>query len=206
MKKQSNGRLLVLAVSEGGPPVIHAVLSQLTTSFPVSIAVYQIFQSGAIDPLCNALNRTTQLTVKPVDTVETLSPGVACVIPFGLGAVIEEASSQDEPRIRLIAGAARNEHPFVRFVTSACRFYGMHIKLALAGGSGAAAESILHAIEVVRGYGGDVAFVREPDDSVTPELKADAREGIRIEALSVDDLVSGLYSWCGLTEKARHPT
>jgi len=203
--KQGNGRLMVVASAEGGPPVVHAILSQLIQNFPIPIVIYQVFESGAIDPLCNALNKTTQLTVRRVDRDMALLPGSAYVIPCGLRAAVRRQHGRQSLSIDTSAVEDKGTGPFVQFLVSACKVYGDRLMLSLVGGLGEFVESILPGLEAVSENGGDISFVREPGLAVSTKADESAGHFTHIDFLSADELVARLYTWCGLTNKVRNP-
>lgn len=203
--EHGNARLMVVASSEGGPPFVHAILSQLAKDFPIPIVIYQIFKSGAIDPICNALNKTTALTVKAVDSDIVLLPGSAYVIPCGLRVLIKQ--SHGEPALSIDSANAedRGTDPFVRFLISACKVYGDRLSLALVGSMGEFVERMIPGLEAVSESGGEISFVREPGSAPLPESDEPRGQDLAIGFLSADELVARLYSYCGLTDRVRHP-
>jgi chemotaxis response regulator CheB len=204
--KRGNGRLLIVATSEGGPPVIHAILSQLTKDIPIAIVVCQISKGGAIDPVCNALNRTTQFNVKPLEGSMGLTWGSVCVIPYGFRAVIDDSVGAGDLAIGPASPKERKSKPFVQLLKSASRIFTSNLKVILVGGMGRSVEGLIPGLEAVCSGGGEIAFVKEPTIAAPPELEERARHTLAIDLLTVDELVAKLYAWCRLTGKARYPT
>jgi two-component system chemotaxis response regulator CheB len=203
--EHGNARLMVIASSEGGPPFVHAILSQLAKNFPIPIVIYQVFKSGAIDPICNALNKTTALTVKAVDSDIVLLPGSAYVIPCGLCAAVEQSHGKLALSIDARAAEGRGTDPFVRFLISACKIYGDRLSLALVGGMGEFVEHMIPGLEAVSECGGEIIIVREPGSAPLPESGKSRGQDVAIGSLSADELVARLYSYCGPTDSVRHP-
>ncbi len=203
--EHGNARLMVVASSEGGPPFVHAILSQLAKDFPIPIVIYQVFKSGAIDPICNALNKTTALTVKAVDSDIVLLPGSAYVIPCGLCAVVKPSHGKLALSIDATAAEGRGTDPFVRFLISACKVYGDRLSLALVGGMGEFVERMIPGLEAVSQSGGEISFVREPGAAPLPESDKSRGQDVAIGFLSADELVARLVSYSGLTDSVRHP-
>jgi chemotaxis response regulator CheB len=203
--ENSNERLLVVATSEGGPPIVHAILSQLVGGFPIPIIIYQVSESGPIDPVCNALRRTTQLAVRPAETDTALMPGTAYVVPCGLRAVIKRARGENMLCVSPGTDMDRGSEPFVQFLRSACRAYRRRLMLVVVGGIADFLEGIMPGLEVVRDGGGEIVFVREPGIASTPVVEGCAGPNLRVLSLSADELVARLYRSCGMTGRVQHP-
>lgn len=187
---------------EGGPPVVHAILSQLKRGFPIPIIILQAFKSGTIDPICNALNKTTQLTVKPVGGSVSLLPGIAYVIPHGFRAMIEQAVGSGLPLIKPVVDDAGEDDAFLELLLSACELCGCDLKLALVGGTTELTDSVVTGLRAVDGRGGDLHVVGEQGVVVQPDVEKRIREHINIRFLTADEFVAELYRWCGFTEKS----
>ena len=185
--------------------MVHAILSQLARNFPMPIVIYQVFESGAIDPVCNALNKTTPLTVRAVDSDTILLPGSAYVIPCGLRAAVNHSHGKPALSIDTADAGDRGTDPFVRFLISACKVYGDRLSLALVGGMGEFVERIIPGLEAVSESGGEISFVREPGSAPLPDSDESRGQSVTVGFLSADELVARLYSYCGLTDGVRHP-
>jgi chemotaxis response regulator CheB len=167
--------------------------------------IYQVFKSGAIEPICNALNKTTALTVRAVGSDIDLLPGSAYVIPCGLRAAVEQSHGKLALSIDATAAEDRGTDPFVRFLISACKVYGDRLSLALVGGMGEFVERMIPGLEAVSESGGEISFVREPGSAPMPESDKSRGRNVAIGLLSADELVARLYSYSGLTGSVRHP-
>jgi len=191
-------RLLVIITSEGGPPVVHSILSQLETDFPVPIVICQGYQTGTVKALCNVWNKTSQLTVKYAGDVNPLLPGSVCVLPHNCKAKIDTSSSVP-CMVKSRMGSGENEgDPVAKLLESAGEAYGSELKLALAGGQKKGMDEFQDIVQVVSGSGGTVCSVMETGAIATGKL---LRKGDDVSLVSSDEFVASLYAWIGRSRK-----
>ena len=199
---KSNRRLLLVAVSEGGPPLVHAILSQLRDEFPVPIIVCPIFRLDSIKPLCNAWNKTTRLSVKTVKETTDLLPGSVYVVPYGFTGRIEDSPCT----ISLVLNPAEKEKgqdAFVQILISAGKVFGEQLNVVLAGDMVNGVESMSAGLETVYELRGRLYSVSEHGERISPGLELIVKNGIGIQFISADELVMKLYAWCGWADPVR---
>jgi two-component system chemotaxis response regulator CheB len=74
-------RLIVIGASTGGPPALHAILSQLPADYPIPIAVVQHISPGFVSGLARWLDQTVPLRVKLAESGEYMQAGVVYIAP-----------------------------------------------------------------------------------------------------------------------------
>lgn len=202
--EHNNSRLLVMVTSEGGPPIVHDVLSQLRSDFPIPIVVSQVFRSGAIDPVSKALDKTTQLVVESVTGSINLLPGHAYVMHRNLDAVVEHHSGSGSPKIEVQGMAGVSGNRFARFLRSASIACQECLMVAMAGGITDTAVSLRGGLNAVCRRGGRICLVGDPESAMPASDDHSIVTDLGMDAVTVDELVVKLYEWWGITSKIRH--
>jgi len=191
-------RLLVIVASEGGPPVVHSILSQLDPEFPVPIVVYQGYQTGTVKALCNAWNKTSQLAVAYAGDVTPLLPRTVTVLPYECSAEVDITSA-----VPCLVKSQRRHYeesddPVAKFLKSAGNAFGDGLRLALAGGQIPGIEAYTEGVEIVVGSGGTVCSVMETGAIATCRQE---RKGESVSLINSDEFVSSIYAWIGRTRR-----
>lgn len=202
--EQNRSKLLVIVTYEGGPPIVHAVLSQLRNGFPIPIVVSQVFKSGAIDPVCKALDKTTQLVVESVTASTDILPGHAYVMHRNLDAAVDCSSNSEKPAIEVRGMADACENRFARFLRSASMAYQECLMVAMAGRNIETALSLRGALNAVCRRGGRICLIGDPEIDMPISDDHSIVCDLVMDAVTVDELVVKLYEWCGFTSKIRH--
>jgi len=199
-------RVLLLAVSEGGPPIVHSILSQLPAGFPIPIVILQVFRSGPIDPICNALSRTTRLRVSCVEGYSELRSGEAVILPYAsecrfgestgiLGVTIED-NTPDRSELDTCA----------EVLAEVGRFFRDGTQVAFAGLLGKNLMSLRNGIRSIVEHGGTVLFVKETRAIISPEVRQYIESDSQTGIVSPDEMVARIHRWSGLTEYVKPPT
>ncbi len=199
-------RVLFLAVSEGGPPIVHSILSQLPAGFPVPIVIAQVFRSGPIDPICNALSRTTRLRVHSATGNVALKMGEALVLPYGDVSSFMVSEGNLSVLVRKDEDVGSGKDACSSSLIESSRFFGDGVQVAFAGLIGKHIMRLQSGIESVLDSGGDVLFVKEARAIISPEVKEYIDMESRVDVLSPDEMVLKVCSWVGTRARVRPST
>lgn len=199
-------RVLFLAVSEGGPPIVHSILSQLPAGFPVPIVISQVFRSGPIDPICNALSRTTRLRVHSTTGDVALEMGEALVLPYGTVSSFKVLEGNLFVAVRNNEDVGPGNDACSSSLIESGRFFGEGIQVAFAGLIGKHLMRLRDGIESVLDSGGGVLFVKEARAIISPEVKEYIDSESRVDVLSPDEIVVRVCSWAGTRARVRPST
>jgi len=77
-----NDKIIVLAASLGGPPLVNDILSGLPGDFTIPIVVMQQMESDFSEPLTSAWSKTSTLRMIRLAQEEQLRQGCAYVLPY----------------------------------------------------------------------------------------------------------------------------
>jgi two-component system chemotaxis response regulator CheB len=77
-------KIVLIAVSTGGPPALENILAKLRGDFPVPIMVVQHMPPQFTDHLAHHLNHKSQLMVKVAENKETVTAGTVYIAPGGM--------------------------------------------------------------------------------------------------------------------------
>lgn len=203
---RSNKKLLIIAASEGGPPVVHAILSQIGRDFAVPIVICQVFESGAVQPLVNAWDRTSQVSVREARNQVRLEGGVAYVVPCHGRSMVE--NDEDGCLLLLDEGYAGTEiegEEICEFLVSASREYGDGLRLVLAGSLESRIEVLISGIQAVHENSGLVQCVQDSGSAILRAANEKICERTGVVSATTDSLVADLYDWTGKQRKAGYP-
>lgn len=76
-------KLVVLAASLGGPPLVNEILSSLAPSFELPLLVLQQMESDFSEPLTSAWGKTSSIGIFRLEDEVDIREGFAYVIPYG---------------------------------------------------------------------------------------------------------------------------
>ncbi len=76
-------RLVAIAASTGGPPVLQTLLARLPKPCPVPLVIVQHISAGFVEGLADWLSTTTGMTVRLARHGELAQPGIAHLAPDG---------------------------------------------------------------------------------------------------------------------------
>ena len=170
------------------------------------IVILQVFRSGPIDPICNALSRTTRLRVRSVEEYSELNGGEAIVLPYAsecrfdspngvLGITVMDSEPDQSGR----AACAQA-------LTETSRFFRDGVQVAFAGLLGKHLMGLRSGIESVIENGGSVLFVKETRAIISPEVRDYVQSGSYAGIVSPDEMVARIHHWSGITEYVKPPT
>jgi two-component system chemotaxis response regulator CheB len=74
-------KLVILAASLGGPPLVNEILSSLAPSFELPLLVLQQMESDFSEPLTSAWGKTSAIRLSRLEDEVGIHEGFACVIP-----------------------------------------------------------------------------------------------------------------------------
>ncbi len=188
---RSNGRLLLIVTSEGGPPVVHSLLSQLPQDFPVPIVLYAGFAAGAPGPICNAWNKTTFLTVEAVSETIMLDGGKVFVLPRNMRARIGRSGNGLKLAVDTKA-ADRQTSVLVSLIRSAVDCLGEGLFIVLSGGLKRDSQSVIEGVKLAAEGNAGICFAADPALS-SAEIATEIPLGqLGIPSTSADELARRL--------------
>ena len=76
-------KLVILAASLGGPPLVNEILSSLAPSFELPLLVLQQMESDFSEPLTSAWGKTSAICLSRLEDEVGIHEGFAYVIPHG---------------------------------------------------------------------------------------------------------------------------
>mgnify|MGYP006291926261 CR=1 FL=1 len=79
-----DNKIIILAASLGGPPLVNDILSGLHPSFDLPVMVLQQMESDFSEPLTQAWSKTSALRVVRLSEEEEIRCGSAYVIPYAV--------------------------------------------------------------------------------------------------------------------------
>lgn len=105
-KQSSEGKMVFIATSTGGPKTLQQVIPYFPASFPYPIVVIQHMPEGFTNSLAERLNQMSKIQVRETEDGEVLQKGVAYIVKGGHQCYILQKSSRehvfaitkDEPR------------------------------------------------------------------------------------------------------------
>lgn len=102
-----DNKIIILAASLGGPPLVNDILSGLPRDFDLPILVLQHMESDFSEPLTAAWNKTSALNLVRLSREVRFSKGSAYVVPYNMYPVFEAVG--ENLRIRPKALTSRCE-------------------------------------------------------------------------------------------------
>jgi len=200
---KSNGRLLLIVTSEGGPPVVHSLLSQLPEDFPVPIVLYAGFATGALEPICNAWNKTTFLSVEAVSGTTPLVEGRVYVLSQNMSAQIERIDNGLKLAIDWKTPVT-DSPALVSLIRSAVRCLGDDLYVILSGGMKRNSESVIEAAKLVVEKSIGICFAADPALRSSEHITEIPLKQLGIPSTSADELARRLLFEYGRTNLANH--
>ncbi len=198
---KSNGRLLLIVTYEGGPPVVHSLLSQLPEDFPIPIVLYAGFATGALEPICNAWNKTTFLSVEAVSGGTPLIEGRVSVLSQNMYARIERTDSGLKLNVDR-ENPARDNSALVSLIQSAVKSLGDDLFVVLSGGMKRHSESVVEVVKLVVEKSIGICFAADPALRLSEDVTEIPLKQLGIPSTSADELARRLLFEYGRTNLA----
>jgi hypothetical protein len=181
---------VIIVVSEGGPPVVHSIVSQLPDTFPTPLVICQAFESDAIGGLVNAWDKTSQLCFKHLSGSLPLSAGVAYVVAYDCDARVDGGSTPPRLRTRRCGSNAEgNELPAALLMTAA-RVYRESVRIVLVGDTKVPSPGLVKGMFAVIGNGGTICCTAERRDAAVHCSRLFAEAGIEMSFADVDRVLA----------------
>jgi two-component system chemotaxis response regulator CheB len=179
-------RLVVIAASAGGVTALSEILSQLSPTFPLALAIVQHRSLAAPHLLASVLQNRTRLTVQDAADGDECLPGHVYVAPPGIHLVVDA-----QRRLTLRDGIkVRHVRPSgdVLFASAAEAFGRELIALVLTGGDGDGADGV----RIVKQHGGTVISQDEASAQVSGMPRSAIETGDVDYILSLADIAPTL--------------
>ena len=151
----SDGDLVIIATSTGGPRALHALVPHLPSPLGSGVLIVQHMPVGFTKPLADQLDEKSALTVREAQAADEIRPGRALVAPGGSHLEVTAPG-----RVRLSQappiGALRPRADVT--IETAARHYGSRITLIVLTGMG---DDGLIGARAVRAAGGTILVEAE---------------------------------------------
>jgi two-component system chemotaxis response regulator CheB len=192
-------RLVVIGASAGGVAALSEILSQLSPTFPLAIAIVQHRSMAAPHLLSKVLQKRTRLKVKDAEEGDECLPGVVYVAPPGVHLVVDaqrRLALRDGAKVKHVKPSAD-----VLFASAAEAFERQLIALVLTGGDGDGANGV----RVVKDHGGTVISQDEASAQVSGMPRSAIETGDVDFILSLVDIAPTLEGLAAGGIPARTP-
>jgi chemotaxis response regulator CheB len=198
-------KLLFVLAAEGGPPVVHSVLSQLPAKLNVPTVISAPFPASEVDPIRIAWDRTSSLSVElPVHSTQ-LRPGYAYVISRDR----HSSLIADNDKLLLSIGC-ESEHSCTggclsQLTDSVAVSLGSRVTVMLTGEitrlMSEAADGIRSLIE----HGSRIYYVTEQASHAGQELCGRIQTPPDFQRLHVDEFAAEVVEWAGVWQSVSFP-
>lgn len=165
-------RVVAIAASTGGPPVLETVLQGLTSAFPIPVLIVQHISAGFLEGLAAWLTQTTEFPVHIARQGERIKPGRALIAPDGFHMGVDRRGRivlSDEPPDQGLRPSAA--HLF-RSVAAAYGSSAVGVLLTGMGRDGADELKLMRSV-------GAVTIAQDKESSVVHGMPGEA---IRLDA------------------------
>lgn len=179
--------LVVFASSTGGPPVLRAVLQELSPPFPAAIVVVQHIVDYVITQTRRWLQEVTRLPVVVAQADLKVEPGVVYLLPGEeLLTIARDAFRRVEP-----APPVPYRPSADLFLQSAVGVFGRWLVAVILSGMGK--DGMLGAAQVAKA--GGVVIVQDPEEAPVPSMpRAVLHSGIRCTTLRTPEIPAYLVN------------
>jgi two-component system chemotaxis response regulator CheB len=187
-------KLVILAASLGGPPLVNEILSSLAPSFELPLLVLQQMESDFSEPLTSAWGKTSAIRLFRLEDEVDIREGVAYVIPHGTYPVFEGSGMAVSAR----PSALKSGNDFYKqwdMVINECvrRFRGDLI-LILLSDSGLKGDAINPSLKKVVKAGGTIIRCKAAHVQSEQEDEGDEDGYLQLE---IDQIIAFLQKISG---------
>lgn len=181
-------KVIILAASLGGPPLVNDILSGLPPDFDLPILVLQHMESDFSEPLTSAWSKTSALDLVRLSHEVQFKQGSAYVVPHNMYPVFESVGANVRIRPKaLTARCKRNDQWDCALRECVRQFDGNTILILLTNNEDENC-SIKNCIESLRDAGGTIIFCRESFNLLGVDADARNQSTGRLE-MEIDQIV-----------------
>ena len=194
-----DNKVIVLAASLGGPPLVNDILSGLKTGFELPILVLQQMESDFSEPLTAAWSKTTAVNmIRLVDT-EILQSGCAYVLPYCTYPEFSTNAGRVEMKSQAVNASGHVSEQWSLVVENCLKQFGDQMILVLLTGLKQVQGKFNSVLEKVKQAGGTIIVCRESESLNSENNEMDIIGGQQI--MSIDMIVNHLQKYVGATEQ-----
>jgi two-component system chemotaxis response regulator CheB len=181
-------KIIILAASLGGPPLVNDILSGLPPDFDLPILVLQHMESDFSEPLTAAWSKTSALDLVRLNREVRLTQGSAYVVPHNMYPVFESTGSNVRIKPKALTARGRlNEQWECALRECARQFDGNTILILLTNNEDENC-GIRNCIESLSDAGGTIIYCRESFNLIGAEADDRSRSTGRLE-MEIDQIV-----------------
>lgn len=193
-RRRAAVRVVVVASSTGGPPLVERLLASLPADYPVPVVVAQHMPAGFTGSFARRLDGLAAVRVFEGADGATVGPGEACILPGGAVSTLHAADDGSPRSFRIrsdtattLAGARPNASALFFSALGATGGDACAVVLTGMGADGADAVPALLAA-------GGTVLAQDPGEAVIPSMpNAAIAAGARVGG-SIDRLAASLVA------------
>ena len=194
-----DNKVVVLAASLGGPPLVNDILSGLQSNFELPILVLQQMESDFSEPLTYAWSKTTAVNMVRLADTEVLKSGCAYVLPYCAYPEFSSNSGRMEMKACFMNVCEGVGEQWSKVVENCLRQFGDELILVLLTGPDNIQGRFHLVLEKVKQAGGSILVCRESDDITAKNdtvIQSDGRQ-----EMSIDMIISHLQKCAAIGEQ-----
>ena len=194
-----DNKVVVLAASLGGPPLVNDILSGLKANFELPILVLQQMESDFSEPLTHAWSKTTAVNMVRLNESEFMKSGHAYVMPYCAYPEFADKSGRMEIRAHFLNAGEGAGEQWSRAVENCLGQFGSDLILVLLTNPRNMQGRFHLVLEKVKQAGASILVCRESENIAAGNMDTDQIGGWQV--MNIDAILSHLQKCAGIIEQ-----